>query len=338
MRVNTVVMGFLDNWKERTQSPNTAEGEFSNNVTVADYVGVIGEAFDLGCGVAILRGEMALLGEDFVRQAAQIEKDSLSVAMAAANPVVTTESVEFEDHDTGSFEYENQAGSTWQEIKDMGSVAVKPVRTFLSSSQGADEFQKDNENQYPVETMKMNEFVNRNKKTENNNNNLIDLAFNSSTMHRRIDVYWFADDGGLTLMLPHLLRQAKQPPWNQCLLRVMAVGLSRREAEQEQVAMQLLLKKLRIKAEVQVVSLEIDTDLKNTDENESELFNQFKKIGELVRATAPGSLMVVVSLPVPPVALNPITYMKWLDALSAKCASPILLVRGSNRDVLTILS
>ena len=31
--------------------------------------------------------------------------------------------------------------------------------------------------------------------------------------HKRIDVYWIADDGGLMLMLPHLLRQAKTPPW-----------------------------------------------------------------------------------------------------------------------------
>lgn len=31
--------------------------------------------------------------------------------------------------------------------------------------------------------------------------------------NKRIDVYWIADDGGLVLMLPHLLRQAKTPPW-----------------------------------------------------------------------------------------------------------------------------
>lgn len=33
------------------------------------------------------------------------------------------------------------------------------------------------------------------------------------TTSKRIDVYWTADDGGLVLMLPHLLRQAGMPPW-----------------------------------------------------------------------------------------------------------------------------
>ena len=56
MRVNTLLMGYLENWR---LTPSDAKEEpvdkYSPRVSVEDFVGVIGEAFDLGFGVAILR-------------------------------------------------------------------------------------------------------------------------------------------------------------------------------------------------------------------------------------------------------------------------------------------
>lgn len=45
---------------------------------------------------------------------------------------------------------------------------------------------------------------------------------------RRIDVYCFADDGGLVLLLPHLLSKANEPPWVsviQCYWEANAVNI-----------------------------------------------------------------------------------------------------------------
>ena len=61
-----------------------------------------------------------------------------------------------------------------------------------------------------------------------------------------IDVWWLFDDGGLTLLLPHLLRRRKR--WRNCQFRIFScVPGEKIEAERQQVAMASLLAKFRIR-------------------------------------------------------------------------------------------
>jgi hypothetical protein len=61
-----------------------------------------------------------------------------------------------------------------------------------------------------------------------------------------IDVWWLFDDGGLTLLLPYLLRRRKQ--WRNCQFRIFScVSSEKTDAERQYIAMASLLAKFRIK-------------------------------------------------------------------------------------------
>ncbi|RXN16426.1 solute carrier family 12 member 1 [Labeo rohita] len=67
-----------------------------------------------------------------------------------------------------------------------------------------------------------------------------------------IDVWWLFDDGGLTLLLPHILTTRKK--WKDCKLRIFIAGQPER-IEQDKEEMQELLKKFRIKcADIKVIA------------------------------------------------------------------------------------
>merc|ERR1711871_1369557 len=83
--------------------------------------------------------------------------------------------------------------------------------------------------------------------------NLKKGMFAKNNQHkRRIDVWWLDDDGGLTALVPHLIRKGKE--WRDC--RIEFYGLSKGDGnEQATVRMQAaqarlghLLKKIRIEA------------------------------------------------------------------------------------------
>ena len=57
-----------------------------------------------------------------------------------------------------------------------------------------------------------------------------------------IDVWWLFDDGGLTLLLPHILSNAKSY-LDGAKLRVFTIASSRGQLEQEQRQMAALLSK-----------------------------------------------------------------------------------------------
>jgi len=61
-----------------------------------------------------------------------------------------------------------------------------------------------------------------------------------------IDVWWLFDDGGLTLLLPYLLRRRKR--WRNCQFRIFScVPGEQTDAERQHIAMASLLAKFRIK-------------------------------------------------------------------------------------------
>lgn len=47
-----------------------------------------------------------------------------------------------------------------------------------------------------------------------------------------IDVWWLFDDGGLTLLIPHIL--SMKPYWQNCKLRVFLPGTKKGELSKEQ--------------------------------------------------------------------------------------------------------
>ncbi|OTF79188.1 hypothetical protein BLA29_011359 [Euroglyphus maynei] len=59
-----------------------------------------------------------------------------------------------------------------------------------------------------------------------------------------IDVWWLYDDGGLTLLLPYIIRTQSQ--WKDCKLRVFALVNKKSELDAEQRNMAQLLSKFRI--------------------------------------------------------------------------------------------
>jgi hypothetical protein len=66
-----------------------------------------------------------------------------------------------------------------------------------------------------------------------------------------IDVWWLWDDGGLTLLLPHLLRLHKH--WAKCKIRVMAVNMSKNVGDEMHMASEMnkLITRFRIPATVE---------------------------------------------------------------------------------------
>ncbi len=58
-----------------------------------------------------------------------------------------------------------------------------------------------------------------------------------------IDVWWLVDDGGLTLLIPHLISMKSN--WEKCRLRVFATG-KKEEINREKMSMANMLSKFRI--------------------------------------------------------------------------------------------
>ena len=73
----------------------------------------------------------------------------------------------------------------------------------------------------------------------------------SQMMRGSIDVWWLAEDGGLTILLPFILQ--KHEHWRNCVIRVFTLATDSAMA-QEQARMKILLTKLRIRAQVHVIN------------------------------------------------------------------------------------
>jgi solute carrier family 12 sodium/potassium/chloride transporter 2 len=63
-----------------------------------------------------------------------------------------------------------------------------------------------------------------------------------------IDVYWLYDDGGLPLLLPHIL--TTRTKFAKCKLRVFFLSRRNKAAEDEAKSMAALLDKFRIEFQV----------------------------------------------------------------------------------------
>uniref|UniRef100_A0A1I8P469 Bumetanide-sensitive sodium-(Potassium)-chloride cotransporter n=1 Tax=Stomoxys calcitrans TaxID=35570 RepID=A0A1I8P469_STOCA len=178
-----------------------------------------------------------------------------------------------------------------------------------------------------------------------------------------IDVYWLYDDGGLTMLLPHIISMRSN--WSTCKLRVFALSHGKDE-EMAEKNMASLLTKFRIKYS-ELIMLKGLTDApkpetvlqhkhfidtycacakpedpgitNNEIENMAEKTNRQLRVHEMVVEHSSQAALIVMSLPMPrKEAISAPLYMSWLEMLSTDVKCPVLMARGNQTPVLTFYS
>nr|XP_035137946.1 solute carrier family 12 member 3 isoform X1 [Callithrix jacchus] len=196
--------------------------------------------------------------------------------------------------------------------------------------------------------------------------------FQSEQGKKTIDIYWLFDDGGLTLLIPYLLRRKKR--WSKCKIRVFVGGQINR-MDQERKAIISLLSKFRLgfhevhilpdinqnpraehtkrfedmiapfrlndgfKDEATVNEMRRDCPWKISDEEITK--NRVKslrqvRLNEILLDYSRDAALIVITLPIGRKGKCPSSlYMAWLDTLSQDLRPPVILIRGNQENVLT---
>uniref|UniRef100_A0A087XWJ0 Solute carrier family 12 member 10, tandem duplicate 1 n=1 Tax=Poecilia formosa TaxID=48698 RepID=A0A087XWJ0_POEFO len=182
-------------------------------------------------------------------------------------------------------------------------------------------------------------------------------VFQNDQGKKTIDVYWIADDGGLTLLVPYLVTRRKR--WRRCKVRVFIVG-DEQNMEEGRDQMVALLKRFRLDVSDVIVMTDIEkrphqkslsrfvdsvAPFRLHDEQQEGVsvqelrqsapwkisdkqFEAFKlksarklRLNEIIRKNSQHC----------PSAL----YMAWLDTLTCGLHCPAVLIRGNQQNVLT---
>merc|ERR1719347_761156 len=166
-----------------------------------------------------------------------------------------------------------------------------------------------------------------------------------------IDVWWLYDDGGLTLLLPHIIKTRKQ--FKHCKLRVFTLANHNDQLDLETRNMASMLTRFRIEfADVTAVpgvtqkanpatKAEFDEMIAGVGIDESELqkerekTNRHLRLAEMLRQYSKEAELIIMTLPLPRRDhTSPALYTAWLDIMS-KNLPPTLFVRGNQQNVLT---
>eukprot|EP00794_Sanderia_malayensis_P003357 gene3357-3846_t len=326
LKPNILVLGFKDNWR-------TADLQ-----QIDDYTDVINDAFDYNYSVAILRLPKGThLEEDSDLEADYSDEDGsdLEVRMPKASVIPEASSVELDVEATLESNKELESDTP-------GSTPVMPRETTPMMPQESEKGLLTDEEKKP--TKKNEADVKKVPK---------DVIIGSLTEKQKgyLDVWWLFDDGGLTILLPHLLTRSRI--WRECSLRVF-VARANRKLKSNEVRMASLLKKFRIDVsavvEVSGVNsrpsaesiesfkeLRAGTDVSSEEDLDKKTLRQIR-LGELVKEHSSEAKLVVLTLPVPrKTVVSPVLFMSWLETLSAQ-TPPVLFVRGNQASVLTFYS
>ncbi|XP_074863037.1 solute carrier family 12 member 1 isoform X3 [Carettochelys insculpta] len=308
-------------------------------VQIENYVGAIHDAFDFELGVVIVR-----ISQGFdISQVLQVQEELEKLEQERLALEATIKGNEFEE--------ENRIRGFFNKAKKLN--ITKHVT-------------KKDSNINKIQSMHMGEFNQRLLEASN--------QFKKKQGKGTIDVWWLFDDGGLTLLIPHILTLRKK--WKDCKLRIFTGGKINR-IEDEKLAMTSLLSKFRIKyADIKIIGdinmkpnkeswkffeemiepyrlhesckdlttaekLKRETPWKITDA-ELEAFKEKSyrqvRLNELLQEHSRAANLIVLSLPVARKGLvSDHLYMAWLEILS-KNLPPVLLVRGNHKNVLTFYS
>ncbi|XP_027636875.2 solute carrier family 12 member 3 [Falco peregrinus] len=196
--------------------------------------------------------------------------------------------------------------------------------------------------------------------------------FQSEQGKKTIDIYWLFDDGGLTLLIPYLLRRKKR--WGKCKIRVFVGGQINR-MDEERKAIVSLLSKFRLgfhevhilpdinqkprpehikrfddlitpfrlndgfKDEATVTELRQGCPWKISDEevdkNRAKSLRQVR-LNEILLDYSRDAALIAITLPVGRKGRCPSSlYMAWLETLSQDLRPPVILTRGNQENVLT---
>ncbi|GLD57310.1 solute carrier family 12 member 3-like protein [Lates japonicus] len=188
----------------------------------------------------------------------------------------------------------------------------------------------------------------------------IKTVFQNDQGKKTIDVYWIADDGGLTLLVPYLLTRRKH--WRRSKVRVFIVG-DEQNMEEGRNEMIALLKRFRLDFNDVIVMTDRFVDsvapFRLHDEQQDGIsvqelrqsapwkisdkeFEAFRlkserkvRLNEIIRRNSQHAALVLVSLPVPQSDCPSALYMAWLDTLTCGLHCPAVLIRGNQQNVLT---
>uniref|UniRef100_A0A3Q1I3Q7 Solute carrier family 12 member 10, tandem duplicate 1 n=1 Tax=Anabas testudineus TaxID=64144 RepID=A0A3Q1I3Q7_ANATE len=172
--------------------------------------------------------------------------------------------------------------------------------------------------------------------SEKSDSDQIKTVFQNDQGKKNIDIYWIADDGGLTLLVPYLLTKRKH--WRKCKVRVFIVG-DEQNMEERQKEMLELLKRFRL--DFQEVIVMTDTEKQpNPKKYVETTFTTIQislnwNLQDTILFCSCSCVGVSRSLPVPQSDCPSSFYMAWLDALTCGLHCPALLIRGNQEDVLT---
>uniref|UniRef100_A0A8C6SGW0 Solute carrier family 12 member 3 n=1 Tax=Neogobius melanostomus TaxID=47308 RepID=A0A8C6SGW0_9GOBI len=152
----------------------------------------------------------------------------------------------------------------------------------------------------------------------------VQTVFQTNQGKKNIDVYWIADDGGLTLLVPYLLTRRKK--WGRCKVRVFIVGDEQNMEDRRNEYVCRECRPFRLHDEQQDgVGLQ---ELRQTypwkiSDKEFEAFKPkvsfyFRLVYYIPQSDCPSVL-----------------YMAWLDTLTSGLHCPVVLIRGNQQNVLT---
>ena len=185
--------------------------------------------------------------------------------------------------------------------------------------------------------------------------------FHQRVKKAKIDVWWLYDDGGLSLLIPHLLRLPKSY-LEGAELRIFTLASSQAMVEADEEDMIAMLTKFRIEFSAVKVIRDITTKPRTSTvqefeemikpwkarpgENTSGLIQEHElreqkrrtmrqlRTRELLHQHSAGSNLIVITLPIPREDVSACLYMTWIDIMTRKLP-PVLLIRGNQTSVLS---
>jgi len=249
------------------------------------------------------------------------------------------------------FDFSTQIASEQQIIREVplekGDEDADVTGASLAIPDNAGEVQK--------RTRKVSTAVYRGADGNNLDNKTVDkiIQFRQKKRTGTIDVWWLYDDGGLTLLLPHIVTTRKQ--FKDCKLRVFTLANKNDQIDLETRNLASMLSRFRIdfesvnalpdvtkKADA-ATKAEFDAMIAGCDIPETELqeerekTNRHLRLAEMLRANSKSSELVMMTLPLPKRVTSPALYTAWLDIMT-KDMPPTLFIRGNQQQVLTFYS
>uniref|UniRef100_A0A0N4WGM8 AA_permease domain-containing protein n=1 Tax=Haemonchus placei TaxID=6290 RepID=A0A0N4WGM8_HAEPC len=342
LRPNIILIGFKTNWNRG--GPTTLALNELN-----EYFGTIQDAFDNNMAVCVLRNSE--MGLDF------------SEAMRLLNVGETKRlDINLDEKEMEKEGYDENVESGAEDAEEGEKQDTKEVEDDpeLGTPQHNDDSKKISH------TFSLRRRSTRRPTTEQKALIASISRFQRKIKKGAIDVWWLYDDGGLTLLIPHLLTIPKSY-LEGAKLRVFTISTSSRTMEQEQRSMAALLSKFRISfSDVSVISDigrkprpetmmvwesmiapfihddERDCPTGMTTKTELEALKQKTcrqlRTAELLHDHSMDADLVVITLPVPRKGMvSAALYLSWLDMMTRRLP-PTLLVRGNQTSVLTFYS